>query len=109
MVYYIDDAAVFLCSLLVLGIFYKNTKRNEILSFYFCFFAFTTFVVLCNLRFELAIHGYFWSFYAAQSLYVTPFLVKLKQQKYKVKKVRVRVPARPRKVEVEIERQSIAQ
>lgn len=107
MVYYIDDAAVFLGSLLVLGIFYKNTKRNEVLSFYFCFFVFTTFAVLCNLRFELAMHGYFWSFYTAQSLYVIPFLLKRRQQKRKIKKVRVRVPARQRNVEVE--QRSIAQ
>ncbi|BAU26683.1 hypothetical protein DFP93_11877 [Aneurinibacillus soli] len=105
MMYYIDDAAVFLCSLLVLGVFYKNTKRNEVLSFYFCFFAFTTFVVLCNLRFDLSIHGYFWCFYVAQSLYVLPLLLKRQQQKYRVKKVRVPAPKR----KVEMERQSIAQ
>lgn len=104
---YIDNTAVFLGSLLVLGIFYKNTKRNNVRSFYCCFFAFTTFVVLCNLRFDLSVSGYFWCFYIAQSLYVLPLLLKMQQQKHRVKKVRVRVPVRKR--QVEMERQSIAQ
>jgi cytochrome b561 len=88
----------FIFSLLVLGIFYRNTRKNGVISFYFFFFAFTTYTILCNLFFSIPVNGYFLSFYVAQTLYVLSFISKKKGQKQKFaqKKQQVKLPRRRR-------------
>jgi uncharacterized membrane protein len=98
MMEYLTYLGAFILSLLVLGIFYRNTRKNGVISCYFFFFAFTTYTILCNLFFSIPVNGYFLSFYVAQTLYVLPFIWKKKGQKQKhvQKKQQVKLPRRRR-------------
>jgi hypothetical protein len=84
---------IFMLSLIGLGLFYRNTVKNRMVSFYFLFFAFTTYSLLCNLYFHLPQSGYFITFYIAQSWFVFSYLLKSKKRREPVrKKQRAKIP-----------------
>ncbi|MFT9849896.1 hypothetical protein [Aneurinibacillus sp. REN35] len=99
---------MFILSFVGLGIFYRNTLRNGLVSIYILFFAFVTYSIVCDMYFRLPQDPHLLAFYLAQAWFAFVYMRTQRKRKHQPASAPQRSPL-PVSARVEEAQASIAQ